>query len=80
MVFHMRKRRKTKTHGHSSASEFWHRSMARQMWINLAWKCSWCYDTVREQSLLYDMLQSGFQIQAQAVDNMLFLFFCDRDA
>lgn len=80
MVFHMRERGKTKTHGHSSASEFWHRSMARQMWINLAWKCSWCYDTVREQSLLYDMLQSDFQFQAPGLHALFFFFYCDRDA
>lgn len=38
MVFHMRKKRKTKTHGHGLASEFWHQSMTRQIWINLAYK------------------------------------------
>lgn len=38
MVFHMHKKRKTKVHGHSLATEFMHQSLTCQIRISLVYK------------------------------------------
>ena len=77
MVVHMRTKRKTKTHGHGSASEIWHRSMTCQIWINIPFKWVTVADfmipyNVQEHFTVWEYVQqSDLQFQVQAAEFML---------